>query len=159
MTTAQAKLSFVEGEFRRWCRMLGYGGQLLCHGSSAYDMALDTSDVDIIFDTRKDLIRIKEMSCGNQNWRGQFKLVTDPMWYFSKRSCRVQFAYQTGSARGVMVDACARDKGTAVEKVAHMQQKFNDDLNHALGLQVKRWWRKCAYDLASSFFCLGLTEW
>jgi hypothetical protein len=53
-----SRFTAVERDFFEWCRELGYTGGLLFHGSTRYGMALPTSDIDVIFDSRRQLSRM-----------------------------------------------------------------------------------------------------
>ena len=107
-------------------------------------MALPTSDIDVIFDSRRQLSRMVHSARRHPKMQ-PFGVVEEGTW-FNRRgpACRAQFRYlgPRRDAFDVIVDACARDRGTALQKTAHMAKVFKDDLAHNLGLNVKRWWKK-----------------
>ena len=140
----------VKDSFKKWCAALGYHGELFFHGSTMYGMVLDTSDVDVIFDSRSDLSRLVWRYRRSPARYPTFEVFEDGTWFSRKNStCRVQFMYKRRDHNsGITVDACARDKGEADLKVAYMQRSFNATLEQELGLNIKRWWSVCKHYLS-----------
>lgn len=138
------RFSFVKAAFEVWCHHHGYQGGLLYHGSTEYGKAISSSDVDVIFDSRYELRSL--LSKARRFAHGSFQVVESETWFNRRNStCRVQFRYvgREKDAFGIVVDACARDKGIAGRKISYMQGAFNDYLSHTLGLNIKRWWSEC----------------